>query len=134
MSLSECSQVLHATRRVEERHFLDEDTAEGALAITAPVDAAYLPTATPPQKVLCEDSFTPPLLIQQKPGSGVNGGLGQFCEKLAIPDDACSVEGPPTPDAEEADRVCMPATKRQRLAESFPGPLAATVSRTLYLL
>ena len=41
---------------------------------------------------------------------------------------------PPTPDVEEADRVCMPATKRQRLAESSPGPLAATVSRTLYLL
>ena len=119
---------------MEERHFLDNDTAEGALAITAPADAACLPTATPPQKVLCEDTSTPLLLIQQKPGSAVNGGLGHFCGKLAIPDDACSVEGPPTPDAEEADRVCMPATKRQRLAESSPGLLAATVSRTLYLL
>ena len=113
---------------------MGDDTAEGALAIAAPADAACLLTATPPQRVLCEDSSTPPLLIQQKPGSEVNGGLGQFCGKLAIPDDACSVEGPPTPDAEEADRVCMPATKRQRLVESSPGVLAATVSRTLYLL
>ena len=65
-----------------------------------------------------------------------NGKLrsGLVCTKLAIPEDACSVDGPPTPDNEEADRVCMPAAKRQRLDACSPPAAAVAVARILHHL
>ena len=92
-------------------------------------DAACTVSATPLPKVP-SDSESPqaPLEAAVKPGSGM------YCTKLAIPEDACSVDGPPTPDNEEADRVCMPAAKRQRLDDSSPPAAALAVARILQLI
>lgn len=63
----------------------------------------------------------------------VHVGNGLFVEKLCIGDeDAASVEGPPTPDAEEGAKVSMPATKRQRVGQLYPAALASHFARALY--
>lgn len=94
-----------------------------------PEDAACLLNATPLPKVLSH-SESPRAQL----GADSAAGFGLFCRKLAIPEDACSVDGPPTPDNEEGDRVCMPAAKRQRLDDSSPPAAAVAVARILHLL
>lgn len=93
-----------------------------------PVGTACTITVTPSQKAHSDSGSLQP---QQEPAGPAKGF---FCGKLAIPDDACSLDGPPTPDNEEADRVYMPAAKRLRLDGASPQALAATVARALYLL
>ena len=91
--------------------------------------AACIISSTPLPKML-GDSESPHVQVD------VDGkaGLSLLCRKLVIPEDACSVDGPPTPDNEEADRLCMHAAKRPRLEESPPPTAAAAVARTLHLL
>ena len=92
-------------------------------------DAACTVSITPITKAP-SDSGSPQAQLEaaSKPGPGL------FCTTLAIPEDACSVDGPPTPDNEEADRVCMPAAKRQRLDDSSPTSAALAVARILQLI
>ncbi len=120
--------------RESERYFLGESMLESAAAgVTSEQyiqeDAACTVSVTPLPKVP-SDSESPQaqLVPDGKPGQSL------FCTKLAIPEDACSVDGPPTPDNEEADRVCMPAAKRQRLDDSSPPAAALAVARILQLI
>jgi len=123
-----------AVRRVEERYFLGEnETMRAALgsqsAENVPAHAACIITATPLQKVPYDSESS------QGPQSAHSKTQARpFCGKLAIPDDLCSVDGPSTPDNEEADRVCMPAAKRQRLDESPLSAVSTAVAHALYLL
>ena len=120
--------------RESERHFLGNNVlGRSAVGTTSEQyvleDLACTISTTPLPKVP-GGSESPPAQQEAvgKPGSGL------FCTKLAIPEDACSVDGPPTPDYAEADRVCMPAAKRQRLDESPPPTAAGAMARILDLL
>lgn len=62
----------------------------------------------------------------------VHLGNGLFVEKLCIEEDAASVEGPSTPDAEEGAKVSMPATKRQRIGQVSPSALVSHFARSLF--
>ena len=71
------------------------------------------------------------LLQPQQNGMGSKDDW-ELCKKLAIPDDACSVDGPPTPDNEEGHRIGMPVIDCSNEATS-PGTVAAA-ARVLHLL
>ncbi len=123
-----------AVCRESERYFLGESMLESAAVGIASEqyiqdDAACTVSITPLPKVP-SDSELPQAQLEPDGKSGSD----LFCTKLAIPEDACSVDGPPTPDNEEADRVCMPAAKRQRLDESSPTAAALAVARILQLI
>ncbi|CAL5221287.1 g3452 [Coccomyxa viridis] len=128
------ADAIECARRESERYFLGESMLESAAVGIASEqyiqdDAACTVSITPLPKVP-SDSELPQAQLEPDGKSGSD----LFCTKLAIPEDACSVDGPPTPDNEEADRVCMPAAKRQRLDESSPTAAALAVARILQLI
>ena len=116
--------------RTQERWFLGDDCQLDASALDDPAQRAQegaerLSSAMPPQQAHIR------LLQPQQDGMGSKDD-GEFCKRLAIPDDACSVDGPPTPDNEEGHRVSMPAIHGSNEATS-PGIVAAA-ARVLHLL
>ena len=118
--------------RTQERWFLGDDCQLDASALADPAQqaqegAARLSLLMPPQQAHGDIG----LLQPQQSGMGSKDDV-EFLKRLAIPDDACSVDGPPTPDNEEGHRVSMPAIHGSNEATS-PGIVAAA-ARVLHLL
>ena len=114
--LKHAVELVGAACRMPERWFLGDDGALNAIALDGPSQQAHGDIE---------------LLQTQHSGMDSQDDEG-FCEKVAIPDDACSVDGPPTPDNEEGNRAGMPAIQRLTEAAS-PGTVAAAM-RALHLL
>ena len=120
--------------RMPERWFLGDDCQPDATALNYPAqqaqeDAALLSPAMPPRQAHGDID----LLQPQQAGMGSKDD-GEFCKKLAVPDDACSVDGPPTPDNEEGNRASMPAVQCLRLTEAAPPGIIAAAACGLHLL
>ena len=99
--LKDFLELANIAYRTQERWFLGDDCQLDASAVDdpaqqAPEGAARLRPAMPPQQAHVDID----LLQSQQYGMGCKDD-GEFCNKVAIPDDACSVDGPPTPDNEE---------------------------------
>ena len=130
--LKDVLELAKTACRTQERWFLGDDCQLDASALDDPAQqaeegAASLGSAMPPQQAHGDIG----LLKPQHSDMGSKDD-GELCKKLAIPDDACSVDGPPTPDNEDGHRVGMPAIHRSNEATS-PGTVAAA-ARVLHLL
>ena len=117
--------------RMPERCFLGDDCQLEAIVLDDPAqqaleDAAHIRSPMPAQQA---DGDIESLQPQQNDMGSKDGG--DFRMKLAIPHDACSVEGPPTPDNEEGDRASMPASRR--LTEVASPGIVAAAARALHL-